>query len=605
MKRKIASLLSLTMLLSSMSINVFADALPGSVTEAGGKATVNAIDIVKYRMVLPTTPKLDYIIDSQGLAQIESGESQIIGNLAGGNIYSNGNVAIANRSSKDVRVTATVKVMPLSADDLGDSTNGYKGAQIADTVPANVNGVPTFALAVVPSKETTFSVKTGGTGYNDVTPGNTTTSGAYEVTTDIADTAAKSGYWLKAAAAADTGAGIAVGDFVVAVPVDLKKANYVAEDKGTDGFDYAIDGNSIGGAISFSLAGKCSTGDEWSQAAQKAGTAGVKAPGVSVTYKFENSPDGVDWGDDTAVIVTDGLTNNSASGLKTAPIKVVTAGDDTKASYGKVDISLFDTDTANKAFGAAYGEDSTILTAANVTVKNGSTTISGQIEVDSASGVITFTATDADKSKIGADAVLDIFVEYDGKKYVKNNVEVEATEISDATATTKGITIPIPEGLTLGNINQISSSLVVKVDGTALDATAYTPALDDDEENIVITPTNALEEDNAVEVTFTAGGVPYKATAAVVAADSTNYASATNVTLTKGASAVYAAYADLPFSAGDVTKVIADVDGTKSDLTKVESETAFKLTIDSSWESATSVIIYAVTNTAVYKYTFK
>ena len=85
-----------------------------------------------------------------------------------------------------------------------------------------------------------------------------------------------------------------------------------------------------------------------------------------------------------------------------------------------------------------------------------------------------------------------------------------------------------------------------------------------------------------------------------------DYSSATAITLTKGATTVYGMYADLAFAKADITATKVKVDDADyADIEEVGNDNAIKFTNQSSWESATSVVIYIITDDAIYKYTYK
>lgn len=87
---------------------------------------------------------------------------------------------------------------------------------------------------------------------------------------------------------------------------------------------------------------------------------------------------------------------------------------------------------------------------------------------------------------------------------------------------------------------------------------------------------------------------------------SIDYENATSISLTKGASAVYANYSDLGFAAADVTSCQVKVgDADYATITPVASTTALKFNVGSTWSAASSVKIYVITNDKVYVYNYK
>jgi len=114
-----------------------------------------------------------------------------------------------------------------------------------------------------------------------------------------------------------------------------------------------------------------------------------------------------------------------------------------------------------------------------------------------------------------------------------------------------------------------------------------------------------------VNVTWEYEKAGENATAATDAVDYTTvvadpYESAEAIALTKGSTALYANFADLGFTANDITATVVQVDGGEYEtITRVDSETALKFNIVSSWNTASSVKIFVNTSDGAYVYTYK
>lgn len=493
MKRKIASLLSLTMVLSSfVGINTFAEELGANTSLSGsGSAGVNAIDTAKYRIILPATPSLNYIVDPQGLAQLGDSGEQVIGDLdAGkGKVYSNKDVAIANRSSKDVKVTATVTATAQEAAD------GKTVVGVVDDISSSTDA--SVQLYVVTDEADFSVVTTGGKSYNKKGVGAGDPSAdadSYKVETSTSKpTDDKTGYLIKNDS----------GTHKVAVPVVLKKADYVATSttaaNGSTTYSYDIDDDSIGGAVSFSIAGKCTDNTTW----DKNGI-DLLAPNISVTYKFEAPTDteiGA-LGEKSIHVIETGISGDKSNVLQTSPM-LVTSAASTEADTSKMTIKLLS------------GDNTAVKTDANdvtlLSLKVDGSTVANPDAVVGDDGTITITNA-AFNDKDGKEAVAKI--SYDGKVYVaKGTIEVPPTAVT-VVANTEKTTITLATAL--ADTVAVTDITDLKIGSTSITVSASNVEIGEDRDTITITEDLTATEDDVV-VSFKIGDTKYKGTASEVA----------------------------------------------------------------------------------------
>jgi hypothetical protein len=296
MKRKIAIILSVVTVLGT-SVCAFADTQPTTVAADATSTGAGTLDVVKsdvYSVVVPTTPKLDYIVDPQGLAGMANGSTADMKDLSGGNVYSSSSVDIINKSSNPVTVTTTVTA--------GTAT----GVTVADTLSTSPTGAE-LVLAVVPSEGTVEFSEDGSSQTVKVATTGTT--------------------------------GYSIGTSGAKVPVVLAAADYEVKKDESGTATFGIKSKSAGGAVSLAVAGKCSTDStKWFGS----DSAKIATPSLTVTYSFTEPTDAEKTSLGTAKYALGTPTGSAVTDLKvsaaTAPSftgGAYTVGQDFVISYTK------------------------------------------------------------------------------------------------------------------------------------------------------------------------------------------------------------------------------------------------------------------------------
>lgn len=465
MKRKIASLLSLAMILSSMSVDTFADtgALPDNTNanfnNVSGDAGLNAIDTTVLRVVLPTSGALSYIADPQGLAQLDKDSSQEASELTGGYVYSKDDVSIANRSSVDVIVTANVTATTVTSPGSGKTAaTVFKSTDNLETSTA-----PIVQLGVVVS-EPTYEIKDSASANtisdNDpqLASGDDGYTAYYEIKTSTKSVDKKKAYLLSST---DGSAG------TVKIPVKLGKAEYVAKSTTTnegDKFSYSVKSDSVGDAVTFSMTGKCSA-NGWNDK--------VVAPSISTTYQFTKVPanDSTTWGaseygllvnEDTDI--TKGTGGGEQDGYYTAPV-IISRVDALNIVTDKMTFKIGANETEQKALAAAFN-DATEKAKFTVKKAGGTGDLGDAIsstEADAEGGTFTITGTFTPETEY------KVVVEYNGKKYIgKAKAAYAAGTGATIAADTNGAVVTVGADVELASAADIRLK-EVKVAGTEID----------------------------------------------------------------------------------------------------------------------------------------
>lgn len=308
-KRFLAVLAAATMLVSAVpTYAADPNVVTGEGTSVGeitGGSTI--ADFSKdeiYKVTLPTSNSLDFIVDPQNLTQLASGESMEvdINTTGSGVIFSNGIAAIKNESNVDVVVTVKLTAA-------GDGVNFMSTQEEMDPESDTAD----MFLAAVP-------------GVNKVT---------------IASDQSVENYVA-------TGTAVAITEAEASLAFKLNKAIYVATNNGTS-FDYGIaTGDKYADnydAAAFKIGGVVNKNADWSV---------VSASGLYITAVFDLAKaTGTEEAVDGLYDVVDTTTTNytpveagAVAGMKEAEFTYATTGSFVPTGDDKFDVSVEEKVTA-------------------------------------------------------------------------------------------------------------------------------------------------------------------------------------------------------------------------------------------------------------------
>lgn len=457
MKRYLALLLSTTMVLGS-GVNAFADGetttepatAAAAITGGSADGTGEVVNTTQFRVVVPTTKKLDYIADPQGLVGLAKGASSSLEDLTAGagKVYAKDTMSIANRSSKDVVVNVT-------ASAAAGTDTGKTNVAVSDFTKVASDGTDkdatAIALALVPT-EATFEVVTENEDITEtVGTGDTAKTTKFKVTASVDDGDKYEGYLIGASTAPTV------------VSATLKRADYAVfrDEEGAVSYDLE-DADAVGGAVQFAVAGKTAVGDQW---ATIDADADIVFPTVSVEFDFRDA--GASATNNVVVSAKTGTTNIAATEFDSISVPeaeevVDTVDDDDIAVDGKeITITGF-TGTASDVSVKIDGEDATAptdYTAVTSTDDTLTVTLAENSEEDRAV-VVTFKVDDttytASATVEGVEATPEagtfdgkVLLSADGSKTVESEIKIYvAANVSDKGIGTKGSVVVSYEGQT-------------------------------------------------------------------------------------------------------------------------------------------------------------
>jgi hypothetical protein len=141
MKRKVIAILTAALLVVGTVPAVFAaQGNPTGSQTVTGDGDVNYLDTKIFAVGLPTSASLDFVLDPQGLTEIEDGESAALADLQGGKIIPSAPAVIVNNSSVKTKVTVTLKGITAAGSGANTATATFVpwGTDDASTI-ASVN----------------------------------------------------------------------------------------------------------------------------------------------------------------------------------------------------------------------------------------------------------------------------------------------------------------------------------------------------------------------------------------------------------------------------------------------------------------------------------